>query len=90
MFRQMYENDQIRYYEGPIILGIVNKLETYPAAITFTEQENRRIQVEMEAGQELLTPYPYPYDPLTFRQPTQQIEILSCILFKLKDSNESC
>lgn len=86
-FRSIYENDCVRSLEGPLILGILNKFETWPAEVTFTEQEDRRVQVEMEQYIEIMKPYPYPYSPLTFGQPTEQMQICYGVLQKLKQAH---
>ncbi len=84
LFTEIYQNDQVRSLEGPIILSIVNKLEVWPSSPTFTEQENRRIQYQLESLVELLKPYPYPYSPLTFGQDTQQIQIIQSASAKIQ------
>lgn len=81
---ERYQNDCIRSLEGPLFLSLLNQVKTWPAAITFTEQEDRRLQVLLEGLVELLTPYPYPYSPLTFGQDTQQLSIIKSILTKLE------
>lgn len=83
-FRTIYEDDRIRSVEGAIILSILNKLEAYPVAPPFTEQEERRIQYQMEQFIELLKPYPYPYSPLTFGQDTRQLQLIQSVLAKIE------
>lgn len=83
IFRELYENDEYRSTEGPLLLGIVNKLETWPTLLTLTEQENRRIQYQYESFAEIITPYPYPYSPQTFGQDTRQLSIVKSILTKV-------
>ena len=75
---------QKRQYYEPVYQSIINKVEAYPAPVLFTEQENRAIQTLYEEFLELCKPYPYPYSPLTFSQPTTQIEICYVTLQKLK------
>lgn len=83
-FRTMYEDDRIRSVEGSIILSILNKLEAYPIPPPFTEQEERRIQYQMEQFVEMLKPYPYPYSPLTFGQDTRQLQLIQDVLAKIE------
>lgn len=85
-FREIYEDDRIRSVEGSIILSILNKLEAWPIPPPFTEQEERRLQYQMEKFIEIMKPYPYPYSPLTFGQDTRQLQITQCVLKKIKDS----
>lgn len=79
----MYQNDQIRSIEGPIILSILTKLETWPIAPVFDYIENRRMQVQFEGFIELVKPYPYPYSPLTFSQDTRQLTLIQSIFAKV-------
>lgn len=76
-----------QYYQA-VLPSIISKIEAYPASVLFTEQENRAIQYLYEGFAELLKPYPYPYSPLTFQQPTVQMEIVFRILHKLKEAAE--
>lgn len=85
-FRTIYEDDRIRFYEGPIILSILNKLQDWPAPPAWTEQEQRRVQYQMEKFIELLKPYPYPYSPLTFGQDTRQLTLIERVLYKIEAS----
>lgn len=84
IFRTIYEDDRIRFYEGPIILGILNKLTEWPTPPGWTEQEQRRVQYQLEKFIELLKPYPYPYSPLTFGQDTRQLTLIERSLEKIE------
>lgn len=83
-FVEIYQNDQVRSLEGPLILSILNKLEAWPIDLVLTGQENLRIQYQFEKFEEMLTPYPYPYSPLTFGQDTHQLVLIQSVMSKLK------
>jgi hypothetical protein len=84
IFMDIYQDDSVRSLEGDLILSIVKLLEVWPVAPTFTEQQSRRIQYQMEQFTEILTPYPYPYSPLTFGQDTRQLTLIKSVLAKVK------
>jgi hypothetical protein len=80
----MYQDDEVRTYEGPLILSILTLLEAYPTPPVFTEQQTRRLQVMLETFIEAATPYPYPYYPTTFGQTTTQLVICHSVLAKVQ------
>lgn len=86
MFIELSQDAQRRQYYELVYQSIINKIEAWPAPVLFTEQENRAIQYLYEGFVELLKPYPYPYSPLTFSQPTMQVEICFGTLHKLKQA----
>lgn len=81
---ERYQDDRIRSLYGSELNSILHKLEVWPSPTTFTEQESLTIQYQYERLVEILTPYPYPYSPLTFGQDTQQLVIIKSILAKVK------
>lgn len=83
-FTDIYQDDCVRSLEGPLIYSILKLLEQWPVTPTFTEQQSRRVQYQLEKYVELLKPYPYPYSPLTFGQDTQQLQIIQSALDKVK------
>lgn len=83
-FRTLLEDNRIYFYEGPLITSILNKLSAYPTPPPWTEQEQRRVQWQMEKFIELLKPYPYPYSPLTFGQDTRQLTLIERVLEKIE------
>lgn len=83
-FRTIYEDDRVRSLEGALILSILNKLEAYPTPPAWTEQEQRRVQYQMEQFMEMLKPYPYPSSPLTFGQNTRQLTLIERVLYKIE------
>lgn len=85
MLLEMSQNYQtLQYYPDGFLTGILAKLEVWPIAPTFTEQENRALQVLFEGFDEAVKPYPYPYSPLTFSQDTRQVVLVESILAKVK------
>jgi len=80
----MYENDQIRSLEGPLILSIVNKLETWPLDLSLTEQENRRMQVQLESFYEIAKLSPRPCYPTTLNLNSTQANLIIQIQSKLE------
>jgi hypothetical protein len=85
-FRTLLEDGEIRYYEGALIQSILTKLELYPTPPAWTEQEQRRVQYQMEKFMEMLKPYPWPYSPLTFGQDTQQLNLIMAVLTRIERS----
>lgn len=86
IFTEMYQNDQIRSVEGDLILSILNKVKTWPVPLVLTEQEDRRLQVQLEQFVEIETPYPYPYYPTTFGQDTRQLNLVQGLLKIMEDA----
>ena len=86
IFTEIYQNDQVRSLEGPLILSILDKVKTWPAPLVLTEQEDRRLQVQLEQFVEIATPYPYPYYPTTFGQDTRQLSIVKGLLKIMEDA----
>ena len=85
MFTEIKMDAQRRQYY-PNCLDILTKLEAWPSPVILTEQENREIQYLFEGFLEVCKPYPYPYSPLTFSQPTVQVELCYRVLYKLKQA----
>lgn len=81
---EIYQDDERRYYEGPLILSILNIVKSYPADAVFDEKQNRWLQYVMEKFNEIATPYPYPAYPTTFGQDTRLIGIIRSVQAKLK------
>lgn len=86
IWTELYQDDRVRSLEGPLMLSILDKVKTWPAPLVLTEQEDRRIQYQLEQFVEVMKPYPYPYYPTTFGQDTQQLDLVSGILKIMEDA----
>lgn len=84
MFIELSQDAQRRQYYELVYQSIITKIESYPEPVLFTEQENRAIQYLYEQFLELCKPFPYPNSPLTFSQPTKQVETCTDTLNKLR------
>lgn len=84
IFMEMYQSDRLRSYEPDLLLSLVQAFETWPAPLNLTEQQNNRVQWQLQKFQEIMKPYPFPYYPTTFGQDTRQLGVVNSIMDKFK------
>lgn len=89
LINEMYQNDSIRSLEGPLLHGILVKLEQASGTLsaTFESKENERIQYMLEQMYEIAGPWPVPYIPSQCRN-TYQLELISSLRLKLQAEPE--
>lgn len=80
IFTEIYQDDRVRSLEGDLILSILNKVKAWPAPLVLTNQEDRRIQYQLEQFYEVIGQGVQPYVPSTVPLIPPEVVLIQAIL----------